>query len=756
MDDSGSEDTDGRQVPRGPRRKSSRTRGGAPQAGSAADLRSGTVGRGRGLARGLGTSSGEGDLAASRRSDDSREVGQHRTSDDAGLSDDVAQRSRSESEREHGTGGSPAAQPERNIAAEKAMALQAKNRRAQQRFRARQKEKVSVLQTKVDGLEEEMAELLIGSTQLDASQQAMDDGITVTAGSQPLHLSPAKILQTTCEEATVIWQHFVTALADLQKNLNSPAPSMRAATSERITQVQSEACIFMMRFSLYNPINSRQWMASNMEEPAGAHMHEESGSWHDRWRDVANVLQLSPRQKAFITRLRQVHQQSMGQILHDRGLARMLVNTAMPRHIGMHHTSICHLQAHEAIQQLRSSLWQEHILLLDFMSHIYREVFRPEQVALCFVHSYPYVPDVMAMSCWIAHANGDPHALDLLLPHAGHHAGMHSPPLSPVSTEGYERVPEASSGFSHETLSPLRALTVHGHGGTVAGQQHSNPSSPGIPTPASSVSPVLSHAGMENPFADKAHLPLPARSRSPMSGLTDYTSATMRRRSGTPPSAPAHRQGLALQQSSLSAHGSGTPFLRQDDMPSISAPPQGGQAEAAFMLASLEAMAPLPAGGLETRHMHGAGLQSGDVDMSGHMSGYVSDGQALPLGNDPFGAVGPMFGAHAQLPPLQHPPDLGLPPIGSQFDRHRLGSALELTGAHSMPPSFRDRQGTSESARMPPLPPGFRGLQPPLGPDDMRHLHEAFGKEEGALLFAATHKLNTSTSPQVEEPTLQG
>lgn len=89
---------------------------------------------------------------------------------------------------------------------------------------------------------------------------------------------------------------------------------------------------------------------------------------------------------------------------------------------------------------------------------------------------------------------------------------------------GYERLPEASSGFSHETLSPLRALTVHGPGGPVAGQQHSNPSSPGIPTPASSVSPVLSHSGMENPFADKAHLPLspnlPARSRSPMSGMS--------------------------------------------------------------------------------------------------------------------------------------------------------------------------------------------------------------------------------------------
>lgn len=91
------------------------------------------------------------------------------------------------------------------------------------------------------------------------------------------------------------------------------------------------------------------------------------------------------------------------------------------------------------------------------------------------------------------------------------------------ATTGYERLPDASSGLSHETLSPLRALTVHGPAGPVAAQQHSNPSSPGVPTPASSVSPVLSHAGMDNPFADKARLPLspnlPARSRSPMSGV---------------------------------------------------------------------------------------------------------------------------------------------------------------------------------------------------------------------------------------------
>lgn len=138
-------------------------------------------------------------------------------------------------------------------------------------------------------------------------------------------------------------------------------------------------------------------------------------------------------------------------------------------------------------------------------------------------------------------------------------------------------------------------------------------------------------------------------------GLTDYPSAITRRRSGTPSTVPMHHQGLALPQSSLSAHGSGTPFLSPTDLPSASAPTHSGEAETAFMLASLEAMAPLPAGGLDTRHMHGA-----DVDMSAHVSGYVSDGQALPLGADPLGGVSHMFGGHAQVGAL-----VALGPIAS-------------------------------------------------------------------------------------------
>lgn len=64
------------------------------------------------------------------------------------------------------------------------------------------------------------------------------------------------------------------------------------------------------------------------------------------------------------------------------------------------------------------------------------QALRPEQIAQCIVDSYPYMPDIMAIACWVAYGNGDHRALDMLVAQAGPRAGMHSPPLSPGSTEG--------------------------------------------------------------------------------------------------------------------------------------------------------------------------------------------------------------------------------------------------------------------------------------------------------------------------------
>lgn len=92
---------------------------------------------------------------------------------------------------------------------------------------------------------------------------------------------------------------------------------------------------------------------------------------------------------------------------------------------------------------------------LSAHSGLLLQVLRPEQIALCIVDSYPFVPDWMAMSCWVAYAAGDAHALELLIPnsqHSGLH-DMHSPPLSPGSTEGEQLPIDVCQAEGHKHLS---------------------------------------------------------------------------------------------------------------------------------------------------------------------------------------------------------------------------------------------------------------------------------------------------------------
>lgn len=67
------------------------------------------------------------------------------------------------------------------------------------------------------------------------------------------------------------------------------------------------------------------------------------------------------------------------------------------------------------------------------------QIFTSEQTACCFVESYPWLPDMLAIACWTAYMAGEADALVLLAPQGTHSmpgALPQTPPLSPLSTEG--------------------------------------------------------------------------------------------------------------------------------------------------------------------------------------------------------------------------------------------------------------------------------------------------------------------------------
>ena len=74
--------------------------------------------------------------------------------------------------------------------------------------------------------------------------------------SRGLHM---QIAVMTLEEAVGTWQDYIAQLSALLRSLKEPRAmtSAHRAASERLSQLTSEACVFMMRFALVNPVTSK-------------------------------------------------------------------------------------------------------------------------------------------------------------------------------------------------------------------------------------------------------------------------------------------------------------------------------------------------------------------------------------------------------------------------------------------------------------------------------------------------------------------
>ncbi|KAK9844570.1 hypothetical protein WJX74_004153 [Apatococcus lobatus] len=325
--------------------------------------------------------------------------------------------------------------------------LQEKNRRAQQRFRARQKAKLAEKDSQIQDLVQQLSSLLDASNSLKSQnsvltrmlelgqqrrtdEQQLSSGqhtqaqsmqqqphaaavlspslaltgstgtstaasgmtwqegklagaLTLTVkGGQPIQMTAEQVNTLQPDTLKILWKAYVNQLALSLMELEG---GNGATAGARLAQLTQEACDLLLRFAAANPHGFKTLSACHLEDPS----HGVAGDDWDIWLVVMRALVLTPKQKKDILQLRQAYLSSLKLILQQRAI-------------------------HRIADSIKASLNEESGVLLKFVSGCCNTVFELVQTARMLVQSYPWLPDIVSISSWVAYELGDFEAIHKL------------------------------------------------------------------------------------------------------------------------------------------------------------------------------------------------------------------------------------------------------------------------------------------------------------------------------------------------------
>ncbi|GFR42821.1 hypothetical protein Agub_g3777, partial [Astrephomene gubernaculifera] len=169
--------------------------------------------------------------------------------------------------------------------------------------------------------------------------------------------------------------------------------SLPASLLCRITPLTASMMELVHKVAMISPLNVKRLLATNMELHAMVPVPE------PHWARVLMVLGLSEQQRRELLGARERFLGKFEAVMQERAtLVASLAQQAVPR--SRVYADICSssLAAHEATDRLRANLQREHNVNMEFVVYVLRGVLDLMQIAKAAVHSYPYYPDVLAMS----------------------------------------------------------------------------------------------------------------------------------------------------------------------------------------------------------------------------------------------------------------------------------------------------------------------------------------------------------------------
>jgi hypothetical protein len=322
---------------------------------------------------------------------------------------------------------------------DRANAIQEKNRRAQKRFRERQKVKMTTMEEQLEQSHLELARLRAENTELLSRNSILekvlalrDDQLSVLQeGKQVLDVDgwPAMVAAAppysecvmgmkkedvvstqAAPHAQVIaaWKDAVRTLANLLVELQSTECKETLSRLDHVAKQAGELC---MRTAILNPVNIKKLLVCNMEEKQ-LYGQDQQGQVH--WAAVLNALQLTGEQRLEILRLRHDYLLRLAAIMQTRrqitGKVQMSIPDTLTNNRGL---SMMSLQTNDAMMAMKDNMRDEHIAGMDFIATMFKRVFTSFQLAVAAVQSYPLYPDALAIANAIAVQEGQVEVLHL-------------------------------------------------------------------------------------------------------------------------------------------------------------------------------------------------------------------------------------------------------------------------------------------------------------------------------------------------------
>ena len=142
------------------------------------------------------------------------------------------------------------------------------------------------------------------------------------------------------------------------------------ATQGRVQRLVDEICLLLTRVALCNPPGIKHFTLTRVEEaPAGSHPGDE------RVPQVARALSITGQQRRELSQLRSLFLAKLSRIVAERKDVHSLLGSAIPVGLSSNRAMAArYLGVHDAVRRLRDNLREEHILVLDFVSTIFKHV----------------------------------------------------------------------------------------------------------------------------------------------------------------------------------------------------------------------------------------------------------------------------------------------------------------------------------------------------------------------------------------------
>eukprot|EP00878_Enallax_costatus_P001368 GHUV01001517.1.p1 GENE.GHUV01001517.1~~GHUV01001517.1.p1 ORF type:complete len:589 (+),score=216.95 GHUV01001517.1:638-2404(+) len=301
------------------------------------------------------------------------------------------------------------------------LALQEKNRRAQRRFRERQKAKIQDLHQqieeltqKVGGLQTENAALHSRTSILEkvldmrneqiqvmqeskeitqqVDEQTEGPPLTLTAVSgQSISLTTDMLKALSPEQIYKIYQTYIKELSSRLVELNQEGCASDDITAQ-VEKLTKEVSFLLMRLSVVRPIETRKFIAVSRQ-----YLHNEEEAI-DMWKSVVNSINLSEKQKLDIVQWKQLFMQKVEPIVDERKKLNVQIQAHLPQESFHTRNAITYIKTHEAVAKLRENLRAEHNVTIEFCAAVFKGVLNSFQMASLLVQAYPAVPDALAVA----------------------------------------------------------------------------------------------------------------------------------------------------------------------------------------------------------------------------------------------------------------------------------------------------------------------------------------------------------------------